>query len=71
MLTPDNEHMSGPMLVVFDVIHPSPHPFAVLSVDPAKRNEDGEVIGIVVSLHMTREEADRVVLSGSSTGTRQ
>lgn len=32
--------------------------FAVISVDPTERHEDGGCKGTVLSLHSTREEAD-------------
>lgn len=36
-----------------------PEKFAILSIDPSKRHPDGGCVGIVLSLHMTREEAEQ------------
>jgi hypothetical protein len=46
--------------VLAELRNPSPEPFAVLSADTTRPVEAG-VVGTVVSLHMTREEAERVV----------
>lgn len=40
--------------------NPSPEPFAVIAADVTKRGHGG-IEATVVSLHMTREEAERVV----------
>lgn len=65
--------MSGPRLspgtevvprtvwyAVFDLNKPAPEPFAVISVDTSVKRSGG-VEGTIVSLHMIREEAERIV----------
>lgn len=46
--------------VVADLKNPSPELFAVLRVDTTIQREGG-VEGTVVSLHMTKEEAEKAV----------
>jgi hypothetical protein len=46
--------------VLSDLRNPSPEPFAVLSVDTTDK-KDGGLVATVVSLHMIREEAERIV----------
>lgn len=46
--------------VVGELKNPSPEPFCVMSVDTSIRREGG-VEGTVVSLHMVKEEAERIV----------
>jgi hypothetical protein len=46
--------------MVADLNTPSPEPFAVISVDATEKCGNG-VEGTVVSLHMMREEAERIV----------
>jgi hypothetical protein len=38
-----------------------PAKFAIISVDPTQRHEDGGCAGTVLSLHRTREEAERIM----------
>jgi len=47
--------------VLAELRNPSPEPFAVLSADTTQRGEDGGIVSTVVSLHMIREEAERIV----------
>lgn len=49
-----------PYRVVSELHHPKAEPFAVLAVDPSVRVGEG-VLAVVVSLHWTREEAERAV----------
>lgn len=64
--------LASPILTVADVVRPSPEPFAVFAVYPDRPLDSGGCEAVCVSLHMTREEADRVVLgSGSYTDTAQ
>ena len=58
-------------LVIADLDHPNPEPFAVLAVYPERRADGGGCEGRIVSLHMTRAEAERVVSSGSQVDTLQ
>lgn len=46
--------------VLAELRNPSPEPFAVMSAD-TKRVRDGGIVATVVSLHMIREEAERIV----------
>ena len=46
--------------VLMELTKPSPEPFAVASVDVTEKR-DGGVKATVVSLHMMREEAERIV----------
>ena len=46
--------------VVVELRNPSPEPFAVLRVDTTKMR-DGGIEGTVISLHMMKEEAERIV----------
>jgi hypothetical protein len=57
--------MTGPIYVVADLDRPNPEPFAVIAVYP-DRPKDGGCEGVCVSLHMTRDEAERVVRAGNS-----
>lgn len=47
--------------MVGDLRHPAPEPFAVFSVDTSDRDELGALQATVVSLHLQREEAERIV----------
>lgn len=46
--------------VLAELRNPNPEPFAVLSADTTQREGDG-IVSTVVSLHMIREEAERIV----------
>lgn len=46
--------------VLVELRNPSPEPFAVLSADTTQRDGDG-VVSTVISLHMLKEEAERIV----------
>lgn len=48
-----------PFLVIAD-LEPPHAPFAVLSIDPTQ-HVDGGVKAVVVSLHWTREEAEKEI----------
>lgn len=63
--------MSQSIFAVMDVTHPSPEPFAVVSIHLDRPTPCGGVVATVVSLHMDRAEAERVVASGPATETRQ
>lgn len=52
-----------PYLVIADM-DPPHAPFAVLSIDPSQRVGAG-VKAVVVSLHQTREEAEREIRDAS------
>lgn len=59
--------MSGEVsYVVADLDQPQPEQFAVLAVHLDRPVEGGGLMCTVVSLHMTREEADRVIRSPGS-----
>lgn len=63
--------MSAGYLIVADLDVPQPEPFAVIEVFPERPAHGGGCQGVVVSLHMTREVAERVVASGPAPGTLQ
>jgi hypothetical protein len=46
--------------VLAELRNPSPEPFAVLSADITERR-DGGMVSTVVSLHMLKEEAERII----------
>jgi hypothetical protein len=46
--------------VLMELTDPMPEPFAVMSVD-VKDRRDGGVVGTVISLHLMREQAERIV----------
>jgi putative protein kinase ArgK-like GTPase of G3E family len=48
-----------PFRLVAELTTDQPEKFAVISVDPTERHEDGGCVGTVLSLHRTREEADQ------------
>ncbi len=50
-----------PFREVAELTTGQPERFAVLSIDPTKRQEGGGCSAIVLSLHRTREDADRAV----------
>jgi hypothetical protein len=50
-----------PYRMVAELDRPQPEKFAVLSCDPTQRHPDGGCIATVLSLHLTREEADRAL----------
>ena len=55
-----------PYMVVLDIDRPAPEPFAVIAVDPTQRHPDGGCMATVMSLHMTRAEAERAAASDGS-----
>lgn len=55
---------------VADVIKPDPEPFAVLKIDTGKPREGG-VEGTVMSLHMTRSEADAYAAAYAAATLRE
>lgn len=57
--------------MVADLDHPRPEPFAVIEAFPDRPAEGGGCEGRVVSLHMDRAEAERVVASGPRVATIQ
>jgi hypothetical protein len=63
--------MTAGFLMVADLEQPSPEPFAVIEVFPDRPAEGGGCEGKVVSLHMDRAEAERVVASGPRVATLQ
>jgi hypothetical protein len=52
-----------PYRLVAELDHPQPEKFAVLSCDPTQRHPDGGCVATVLSLHLTREDADRAAAS--------
>ena len=61
----------NPILVIADLDRPNPEPFAVVAVYPDRREPGGGCEGRIVSLHMERAEAERVVASGPLCEARQ
>lgn len=59
-MTPSTPGSRTVWYVLAELRNPSPEPFAVLSADTTQRDGCG-IVGTVVSLHMFREEAERVV----------
>ena len=47
-----------PFLEIAELTTGQPQRFALLSIDPANRAEGGGCMGTIISLHMTREEAE-------------
>ena len=56
------------LLIVADLDNPAPHPFAVLAVHPEQRHPDGGCYSTVVSLHMTRADAEQAVAMAKVAG---
>lgn len=46
--------------ILAELRNPGPEPFAVLSADITK-HRDGGIVSTVISLHMVKEEAERII----------